>query len=167
MDAAVAHVGLGGNLGDPLAALQRAVARLHAAEGVDVCAVSPVYRSAPVQAQGPDFYNAVLRLRTCLTPHALLDVLQAIEQEAGRERPFRNAPRTLDLDLLLYGATVLHDERLTLPHPRMHQRAFVLRPLADIDPACHIPGQPALAELLPAVSDQPIERTTHRLTAAC
>lgn len=160
----LAYVGLGGNLGDPLAALQRAVAQLSAADGVAVCGVSPVYRSAPVLAQGPDFFNAVVRLRTRLTPHSLLDLLQSIEHDAGRERPFRNAPRTLDLDLLLYGTSVMHDERLTLPHPRMHQRAFVLLPLADIEPDCHIPGQPTLPELLRAVGDQTIDRTPHRLT---
>lgn len=160
----VAYVGLGGNLGDPLAALQRAVTHLHAADGVDACEVSAVYRSAPVQARGPDFFNAVARLQTRLAPHELLDLLQSIEHDAGRERPFRNAPRTLDLDLLLYDTTVLHDDRLTLPHPRMHQRAFVLLPLADLDPDCRIPGQPALPDLLRTVRDQIIERTPHRLT---
>ncbi|RYG27399.1 MAG: 2-amino-4-hydroxy-6-hydroxymethyldihydropteridine diphosphokinase, partial [Burkholderiales bacterium] len=117
--------------------------------------VSSLYRSAPVDAGGPDFVNAVAELRTQLAPLALLDALQAIEQQEGRERPFRNAPRTLDLDLLLYGDEAevhLDSARLTLPHPRMHERAFVLLPLAEIAP------QRVEAEALRRVRDQRIER---------
>lgn len=154
----MAYVGLGANLGDPLAALRDAVAQLRVAPGVLACDVSPVYRSAPVDAQGPDFHNAVARLVTTLSPPQLLDVLQAIEQAHGRQRPYRNAPRTLDLDLLLHGDATWCDDRLVVPHPRMHLRAFVLRPLLDLDPQCGIPGLGPAAHRVGATAGQVIER---------
>lgn len=130
-----AYVGLGANLGDDLAAtLTQAALHLAALPGTRVAALSSVWRSAPVDAAGPDFLNAVVALDTELAPLALLDALQAIEQAHGRERPYRNAPRTLDLDLLLHGDVVLDTPRLTLPHPRLGERAFVLRPLLEIAP---------------------------------
>ncbi|RMX15259.1 2-amino-4-hydroxy-6-hydroxymethyldihydropteridine diphosphokinase [Vandammella animalimorsus] len=135
-----AWIGLGANLGQPLAALHAARDALAQLPGTRLEAVSPLYRSSPVDAGGPDYLNAVARLATALAPLALLQALQAIEQAAGRQRPYRNAPRTLDLDLLHYhdraGAPVQMDSpQLSLPHPRWCQRAFVLLPLADIDPA--------------------------------
>jgi 2-amino-4-hydroxy-6-hydroxymethyldihydropteridine diphosphokinase len=130
-----AYVGLGANLGDDLAAtLADAARRLAALPGSRLAALSSAWRSAPVDAGGPDFLNAVAALDTMLAPLDLLDALQAIEQAHGRERPYRNAPRTLDLDLLLHGDLVLVTPRLTLPHPRLAQRAFVLRPLLEIAP---------------------------------
>ncbi len=102
--------------------------------GTRAGAASSIWRSAPVEASGPDFLNAVVALDTVLAPLDLLDALQAIEQIHGRERPYRNAPRTLDLDLLLYGDLALATPRLTLPHPRLGERAFVLRPLLEIAP---------------------------------
>ena len=130
-----AYVGLGANLGADLASsLAQATARLALLPGTRVAAASSVWRSAPVEAAGPDFLNAVVALDTALAPADLLDALQAIEQIHGRERPYRNAPRTLDLDLLLYGALTLETPRLTLPHPRLGERAFVLRPLLEIAP---------------------------------
>ena len=130
-----AYVGLGANLGeDPGATLTQAALRLAALPGTQVAALSSVWRSAPVDAEGPDFLNAVAALDTTLAPLELLDALQAIEQAHGRERPYRNAPRTLDLDLLLHGDAVLTTPRLTLPHPRLGERAFVLRPLLEIAP---------------------------------
>jgi 2-amino-4-hydroxy-6-hydroxymethyldihydropteridine diphosphokinase len=105
-----------------------------------------------VDSSGPDYINAVAELRTGLAPHALLTALQGLEQAAGRERPWRNAPRTLDLDLLLYDELTLDEPRLTLPHPRMAQRAFVLLPLAEIAPARVTAAQ------LQAVADQAISR---------
>ena len=130
-----AYIGLGANLGEDLAAtLQQALQQLAALPQTQLVAVSSAWRSAPVEAQGPDFLNAVAALDTELVPLALLDALQAIEQAHGRERPYRNAPRTLDLDLLLYGTLQLDSERLTLPHPRLGERAFVLRPLLEIAP---------------------------------
>lgn len=130
-----AYVGLGANLGADLSAtLTQAALRLAALPGTSVVALSSVWRSAPVDASGPDFLNAVVALDTTLVPTELLDALQAIEQAHGRERPYRNAPRTLDLDLLLYGDVTLDSPRLTLPHPRLGERAFVLRPLLEIAP---------------------------------
>jgi 2-amino-4-hydroxy-6-hydroxymethyldihydropteridine diphosphokinase len=111
-----------------------------------------------VDAAGPDFFNAVAALDTLLAPCELLAALQAIEQRFGRERPYRNAPRTLDLDLLLHGDVQLDSPTLTLPHPRLHQRAFVLLPLLEIAPALDVPGLGALAGWLAASAGQRIER---------
>ncbi|MEW6705129.1 MAG: 2-amino-4-hydroxy-6-hydroxymethyldihydropteridine diphosphokinase [Pseudomonadota bacterium] len=151
-------VGLGANLGDALATLRQALQALRAHPAIAVAAVSSLYRSAPVEATGPDFLNAVVELRTSMPPLALLAVLQQIEQQHGRERPYRNAPRTLDLDLLLYGSVQLDTPALTLAHPRMHQRAFVLRPLAELAPQLSIPGRGKVADLLAGCADQAIER---------
>lgn len=130
-----AYVGLGANLGADLpATLTLAALQLEALPGVHVVALSSVWRSAPVDASGPDFLNAVAALDTTLSPLELLEALQAIELTHGRERPYRNAPRTLDLDLLLHGDVVMNTSRLTLPHPRLGERAFVLRPLLEIAP---------------------------------
>lgn len=127
-----AYIGLGANLGDARASVKQALQALERLPRTSVTARSPLYLSAPVDAAGPDYVNAVAELATGLTALELLDALQAVENAAGRERPFPNAPRTLDLDLLLYGDLVQSSERLTLPHPRMNDRAFVLQPLADI-----------------------------------
>jgi len=130
-----AYIGLGANLGaDLAAALTQAALSLEALPGTQVAALSSAWRSAPVDAGGPDFLNAVAALDTGLAPLELLDALQAIELAHGRERPYRNAPRTLDLDLLLYDDLVLDTPRLILPHPRLGERAFVLRPLLEIAP---------------------------------
>ena len=132
-------VGLGANLGADLAALQAtlqaALREVAALPTTEVLQVSSFWRSAPVDATGPDYLNAVAELRTALQPLPLLHALQAIEAAHGRQRPFRNAPRTLDLDLLLHGQRVQDGPVLTLPHPRLHERAFVLKPLAEIAPA--------------------------------
>ena len=128
------YVGLGANLGEREAALRKALATLGQDPGTRVLRVSPLYGSAPVDAGGPDYLNAVAEVATTLTPEALLQALQAIEQSAGRERPYRNAPRTLDLDILWFGDQVIDTPTLTVPHPRMAERAFVLRPLADLVP---------------------------------
>jgi 2-amino-4-hydroxy-6-hydroxymethyldihydropteridine diphosphokinase len=114
-------------------------------------AASPLYRSAPVDSSGPDYFNAVLQISTRLSAPDLLAQLHQLERGAGRERPYRNAPRTLDLDILLYGAARIDSPTLTVPHPRMRQRAFVLCPLADIAPAL------VSSEELQAVADQAIE----------
>lgn len=130
-----AYIGLGANLGADLGAtLTQAALHLAALPQTRVVALSSLWRSAPVDAQGPDFVNAVVALDTALAPIDLLDDLQAVELAHGRERPYRHAPRTLDLDLLLYGDVVLDTPRLTLPHPRLGERAFVLRPLMEIAP---------------------------------
>jgi 2-amino-4-hydroxy-6-hydroxymethyldihydropteridine diphosphokinase len=130
----LAYIGLGANLGDARSQLQTAVQGLRQLPHTELLRLSPCYRTAPVDATGPDYLNAVAELRTSLAPLDLLRVLQALEQAAGRERPYRNAPRTLDLDVLLYGDLQQDDPTLTLPHPRMNERAFVLRPLADLCP---------------------------------
>jgi len=154
-----AWVALGANLGEPRAALDRAFELLARLPQSRLVARSSHYRTAPVDAPGqPDYWNAVGALDTALEPLSLLHALQAIETSNGRERSFRNAPRTLDLDLLLYGDTTLDTPDLVLPHPRMHLRAFVLVPLAEIDPDLRLPGHGRVSALLPSVRDQRIER---------
>lgn len=147
-----AYVGLGANLGDAARAVQEAIASLAGLPETALIARSCLYRSAPVDAAGPDYINAVVSLRTGLTAPQLLAQLQAIEQGAGRTRPYRNAPRTLDLDLLLFGTAAIASERLTIPHPRLFQRAFVLLPLAEIAPD-RVP-----ADALRAVASQVVNR---------
>lgn len=129
-----ACVALGANLGDACAAVKKAMDALAHLPDTRLLARSRLYRTAPHEAQGPDFINAVVQLETCLTAPVLLTHLQALELAAGRERPYVNAPRTLDLDLLLYGDARIDSPRLTVPHPRMWSRAFVLHPLADVAP---------------------------------
>ena len=114
--------------------------------------MSSLYRSAPVgYLEQPDFINAVAQIETALSPRALLDALLEIERRLGRVRDFPNAPRTLDLDLVLYGETVCAEPALTVPHPRMHERAFVLVPLAEIAPEAMVPGRGRVSELVTAV----------------
>lgn len=129
---ALAWIGLGANLGDARETIEHALKALRDTRGIESLIVAPLYGSDPVDAQGPTFVNTVAQIHTTLAPLPLLDALQAIEQAHGRQRPFRNAPRTLDLDLLLYEGVTMETPRLTLPHPRMHERAFVLRPLSDL-----------------------------------
>jgi 2-amino-4-hydroxy-6-hydroxymethyldihydropteridine diphosphokinase len=132
------YLGLGSNLGDREANLARALARLRSVMSIE--AVSWVYETEPVgYREQPDFLNLVVVGQTELTPEALLEATQGIERELGRERPFRNAPRTIDIDLLLYDGLVRESPELTLPHPRMLERQFVLRPLADVDPELRHP----------------------------
>ncbi len=156
--ATVAYIGLGANLGDPLQAVRDALDALRALPQTRLDAISSYYLSAPVDAGGDDFVNAVARVQTSLPPHELLAGLQGIEARFGRERPFRNAPRTLDLDLLLYGEQIIHDAVLEVPHPRMMMRAFVLLPLLELDAALCVPGQGPASDFLPAVRDQQIRR---------
>jgi 2-amino-4-hydroxy-6-hydroxymethyldihydropteridine diphosphokinase len=144
-----AFIGLGANLGDAQATLQSALVALAALPRTTLHERSSLYRSAPVDSSGPDYLNAVAWLETRLDPLELLAELQRIEQAHGRERPYHNAPRTLDLDLLLFGEQVLQDHELELPHPRMHERLFVLQPAAEIAPQMRHPRLGlTLAELL-------------------
>lgn len=145
-----AFVALGANLGDAAQALRGALKALSETPGVCVVRASSLYRTAPVDSSGPDYINAVAEVSTFLTAPALLDALQAIEQQAGRERPYRNAPRTLDLDVLLFGGARIDSPRLTVPHPRMWERAFVLVPLVEIASGL------VSGEALGAVQGQPI-----------
>ena len=155
-----AYVALGANLGDAAAALRRAVETMGKLPKTQVLQSSSLYKTAPLDtdsggelpAPGEDYFNAVVELDTGLTAPDLLTHLQKIEQQAGRERRYRNAPRTLDLDLLLYGSARIDSVRLILPHPRMWQRAFVLLPLAEIAPGL------VSSLRLAAVEHQRIER---------
>jgi 2-amino-4-hydroxy-6-hydroxymethyldihydropteridine diphosphokinase len=151
-DPVTAYVALGANLGDARAAVLQAFEALAFLPETQVTGCSALYRTAPHEAQGPDFINAVARIDTRLTAPDVLDALQTIENRAGRLRPYVNAPRSLDLDLLFYGDACMHSPRLTLPHPRWRERAFVLVPLADVWP------QRVGPEDLAHVADQAIER---------
>jgi 2-amino-4-hydroxy-6-hydroxymethyldihydropteridine diphosphokinase len=153
-----AYIGLGANLGDARATLDDACAEVAALAQTRWVMRSAWYRSAPIDARGPDFVNAVAAVDTALDAHALLHELQRIEQAHGRQRPYRHAPRTLDLDLLLYGNAVIADAELQVPHPRLHERAFVLLPLAEIAPMLHVPGRGLVRDLLAAVAAQRIDR---------
>lgn len=157
---AVAFVGLGANLGDARATLEQALADIARLPGVQSLQASSIYRTAPVDAGGPDYLNAVARLQTTLEPQALLQALQSIENAHGRERPFRNAPRTLDLDVLLYDDRTIASADLEVPHPRLHERAFVLAPLVELAPGLVVPGRGDLHQLLRSVSGQRIDRLT-------
>ena len=153
-----AYIGLGANLGDARVTLAAALAALAELPESTLRLSSSIYRSAPIESSGPDYLNAVALIATRLAPQALLAELQRIERDHGRERPYRNAPRTLDLDLLLYGTQQLNGPGLTVPHPRMQLRAFVLQPLAEIAPDLQVPGHGALREMLAAVKDQRIDK---------
>jgi 2-amino-4-hydroxy-6-hydroxymethyldihydropteridine diphosphokinase len=162
-----AFIGLGSNLAHPRRQLARALAGLDAVPRVRVLAVSPSYVTAPMGGPPqPDYVNAVALVATTLAPRALLARLQDIERRQHRRRERaapRNAPRTLDLDLLLYGARRIRTSQLTVPHPRMHERAFVLKPLTDLAPAVTIPGRGLARSFLRHVRDQRIARTrAHR-----
>ena len=155
----VAFVGLGANLGEPERALRQAFREIDAIAHTRLVRSSSLYRSEPLgYAAQPRFVNAVAQIETGLPPERLLAELQAIEARHGRERSFANAPRTLDLDLLLFGHAVIHTEELQVPHPRMHERAFVLIPLLEIAPQIGIPGRGEAKKLLEKCADQVLER---------
>jgi 2-amino-4-hydroxy-6-hydroxymethyldihydropteridine diphosphokinase len=157
-----AFIGLGSNLEDPSGQLQRAFDDLGRLPDTRLLARSSLYRSAPVgYLDQPDFVNAVAQVETALAPRDLLQALLRIEHEHGRERTFRNAPRTLDLDVLLYDDLQLHEHGLTIPHPQMHLRAFVLEPLLEIAPGCVIPGIGSAEQALRACAGQVLERMQH------
>src|SRR5690606_10732451 len=150
---------LGSNLGDRLAALQGALDALADPDALRLLAVSPVYETAPVGGpEQDDYLNAVAVAETVLAPEALLARAQQVEKEFHRVRDVRWGPRTLDVDIIDYAALVRTDPELTLPHPRAHERAFVLRPWADIDPAAVLPGRGAVRDLLAGVADQEVRR---------
>jgi 2-amino-4-hydroxy-6-hydroxymethyldihydropteridine diphosphokinase len=154
-----AVIGLGANLGDPAAQLRTAIAAIGRIADTRVLAVSSFYRTAPVgYLAQPEFVNGAVTVETTLAPRALLDALQAIEAAAGRERRFKDAPRTLDLDILLYGDRVADEPGLTIPHPRLHERAFALAPLVEIAPDAVVPGHGRAADLLARCAAQTIEK---------
>ena len=154
----LAWIGIGGNLGDARATVEEAIAHLARLPQSQLLRSSSLYRTAPIDSSGDDYVNAVALVSTSLTAPELLHALQAIELQHGRERPYRNAPRTLDLDVLMYGEAQLEDEELIVPHPRMAQRAFVLVPMLEIDAQVRIPGLGAARDFLDAITDQPISR---------
>lgn len=163
----VAYIGLGSNLGHPRRQLARAARMLARLPRTRLVALSPNYATAPmgVSSPQPDYVNAVARIETALSPRELLARLHAIERKHRRTRlpGERNAPRTLDLDLLLFGRRRMRVRDLTLPHPRMHERAFALRPLSDVAPSINVPGRGPVSRLLRNVAGQRVARTrTHR-----
>lgn len=157
-----AYIGLGANEGEVIATLDAAVDALRALQQCSCAGVSPYYRSAPIDAEGSDFTNAVVALDTEVEPYALLLALADIELRLGRRRRGADArlkaPRRVDLDLLLYGPLQMRSTPLTLPHPRMHQRAFVLRPLLDLAPDIEVPGLGPATRMLGSLLHQRIER---------
>lgn len=153
----LAYIGLGANLGNAAATVRAAARALQEDAGITALRLSTLYRTAPVDSSGPDYVNAVAEIRTTHTPPALLAALQAIEHRHGRERPYRNAPRTLDLDLLWYDGRHIQTPALTVPHPRMHERAFVLRPLQELFPDLVLDQGP-IAELLGRCAGQAVQR---------
>jgi 2-amino-4-hydroxy-6-hydroxymethyldihydropteridine diphosphokinase len=153
-----AFVGIGANLGAARDNVRRALERLGQLPGTRVTGTSSLFRTAPVDADGDDYINAVARVRTSLPAAELLQELLAIEHTFGRERSYVNAPRQLDLDVLLYGREIIRTESLTVPHPRMTERAFVLIPLLQIDPLITIPGKGPAHSFVPQVAGQLIQK---------
>lgn len=156
----LAYIGIGANLGDARATVEYAIDQLQHFPQTRLEKTSSLFVTAPIDSSGDDYFNAVASIRTSLTPQDLLQQLQALELACGRERPYRNAPRTLDLDLLLYDEEQIKEENLTVPHPRMHERAFVLIPLLQIDPFLPIPGKGPAHQFAPAVANQGIRKWT-------
>lgn len=159
-----AFIALGSNLADPVLQVQSAFAALERVPKTRVIKKSSLYKTAPVDCPQisaetvPDFINAVAEIETALSAEALLDALHAIENSAGRVRPYVNAPRVLDCDLLLYENVVQNTAKLTLPHPRMHQRGFVLLPLFEIAPQLSIPNHGKIAQLITPDLTQGIQK---------
>ena len=155
----IAHIGLGANLADPVRQVQRGIRELATLPRTRLIRHSSLYRTAPVgEPDQPDFVNAVAVVDTALSPHELLEALLALEARYGRVRGKPNAPRTLDLDLLLLGSQVISEPGLEVPHPRMHQRAFVLVPLVEVSPDALIPGHGRAADLAGRLADQRVIR---------
>ncbi|HFD81104.1 MAG TPA: 2-amino-4-hydroxy-6-hydroxymethyldihydropteridine diphosphokinase [Gammaproteobacteria bacterium] len=169
MTEVTAYIGLGSNLQEPRAQLRSALEALAELPQGRLAAVSSLYRSAPMGPQDqPDYLNAVARIETALEPEPLLDTLQAIERAQGRVRTRRWGPRTLDLDLLLYGERIIDSERLSVPHPGLAERDFVLCPLAELDAGLEIPGQGPVQQLLACCPSDGLTRVgTCPLPAAC
>jgi 2-amino-4-hydroxy-6-hydroxymethyldihydropteridine diphosphokinase len=156
--ATVAYLGLGANLGDPRQTLKDAVVCLAQQHTITVLGKSSFYRTAPIDAGGDDYYNLAVKLETQLDAHQLLALCHTVERHFGRERSYRNAPRTLDIDILLYGAECIDEPHLIVPHPRLIERAFALVPLIELDPALEIPQLGRADAFLPAVAGQRIEK---------
>jgi len=160
-----AYIGLGANLDQPVEQLRKAVGMLGAIKNSRLIVVSPAYASRPMGPQDqPDYVNAVAGLLSTLEPLALLDALQDIENQMGRVRDGeRWGPRVIDLDLLVFGGMVMNGERLVLPHPGIHERSFVLYPLADIAPALNVPGRASVESLRAALPGDDLQRLEESL----
>lgn len=163
----IAYLGLGANIGDAQQTLRDAIICLAQRAHIKVLKKSSIYQSQPIEASGPDFFNAVVCIDTTLSAQALHAICMTIETLFGRERSYRNAPRTLDIDLLLYGDCQLTTVTLQIPHPRMSQRAFVLLPLVEIAPRIMIPGLGQIEEFLPQVAEQHIEKLLSPCYGSC
>jgi 2-amino-4-hydroxy-6-hydroxymethyldihydropteridine diphosphokinase len=157
-----AFIGFGGNIGDTRQLITDAIVCLALRSELQILAKSCFYQSAPVEATGNDYINAVIEIETELTPYGLLHVCQAIETEFGRERPYSNAPRTLDLDILSFEGVTQNETELMLPHPRIIERSFVLLPLLEIAPNFFLPDLGELKTYLPNVAHQRIEKLACR-----
>jgi 2-amino-4-hydroxy-6-hydroxymethyldihydropteridine diphosphokinase len=155
---AKAFIGFGGNIGDTRQLITDAIVCLALRSELQIIAKSCFYQSAPVEATGGDYINAVVEIETELSPYGLLHVCQAIEQQFGRERPYSNAPRTLDLDILSFEGVTQNETDLMLPHPRIIERSFVLLPLLEIAPDFFLPNLGELKAYLPNVAHQRIEK---------
>lgn len=153
-----AKIGIGANLGNARDTVLRAIERLAQLPKTTLSLQSSLYRTAPLDADGDDYVNAVVEINTEFDALSLLHALQELELAFGRERPYRNAPRTLDLDLLLYGNQQINNDNLIVPHPRMTERAFVLLPLLQIDPQAVIPGKGAAQQFVAGVATQVIQK---------
>lgn len=156
--ATTAYIGIGANLGEARKTVDYAIARLAQLPQTRLVQTSSLFLTAPIDSSGDDYINAVAELTTELDALSLLDHLQALELACGRERPYRNAPRTLDLDILLFGSAEINSERLNVPHPRMCERAFVMIPLLQLNPAITIPGKGAAHQYIPALAGQGIQQ---------
>lgn len=153
-----AYIGIGANLGDARATVEYAIEKLNHFPSTTMEKASSLFVTAPIDSSGDDYINAVAQIQTSLDAESLLNHLQELELACGRERPYRNAPRTLDLDLLIFGGQEIATDRLTVPHPRMQERAFVLIPLLQLDPFITIPGKGAVHQFAPQVADQGIRQ---------
>lgn len=153
-----AYIGIGSNLGDAKGNALRAIQELDHLPSTKLREQSSLFRTAPIDADGDDYVNAVACIETELPAQALLEALQAVELQFGRERPYVHAPRTLDLDILLYGSEIIDTDTLTVPHPGLAQRAFALIPLLQLDPIIAIPGKGSAHAFLPHVANQIIQK---------
>ncbi|RJQ32696.1 MAG: 2-amino-4-hydroxy-6-hydroxymethyldihydropteridine diphosphokinase [Actinobacteria bacterium] len=161
--ASVVYLSLGSNIGERKKSLEEAIKELKTKLGI--LAISSVYQSKPIGLEDqPDFYNLVIKARTDLNPHQLLDYIQHIEVNLGRKREARWGPRTIDIDILLYNNQVISSDRLVIPHPRMIERLFVLKPLLEVEPELELPDRKEVKNYLEKIKNQKVEKITEIAT---